>query len=116
MADIHILEGSFRTNGSGSIRVVYHIPIPSTYQDGTIASYPEDYTRDSQVADIDLNELEQIQMGTLYEYTESFRINTNRPQPIIVSEVRARWYDIQSLAAQQVRERYKYYGSILARS
>ena len=51
MADIHVLEGSFRDNGSGSFRIAYHISIPSAFRDGSIARYPDDYTRESQVID-----------------------------------------------------------------
>jgi hypothetical protein len=116
MSDIHILEGSFRNNGSGSIQIAYHIPVPSTYRDGTIARYPSDYTRDSQVLDIDLNELEDIRMGTVYEYIEPYRINVNVDQATIVAAIRARWHDIQTIAAKQVRERYKYYGQTLSKS
>ena len=116
MADIHVLEGSFRVNGSGSIRIAYHITVPESYRDGTIANYPEDYTRDSAVLDIDLDELNSIQLGTTYEHVESFRINVNTSQATIVAKVRARWHDIEVLAGKNVRERYKYYGSTLARS
>jgi len=116
MADIHVLEGNFRSNGAGTIRIAYHIPVPETYRDGTIASYPEDYSRESAVVDIELAELELIQMGHVFEYLESFRVNTNIPQSTLVSQVRDRWHDVQSIAGQQVREQYKYYGTTLARS
>ena len=116
MSDIHILEGSFRKNGAGSIRIAYHIPVPGSYQDGTIARYPSDYARDSSVLDIDLNELEDLRTGTLYEHIETFRININVNQADIVAAIRARWHDVEMIAGDLVKNRYKYYGQALARS
>lgn len=116
MADIHVLEGRFRGNGTGSIRIVYHIPVPESYRNGTIANYPEDYNRESAVPDIELSELDDIKTGVVYEHVESFRMNVNTSQAVIVALIRERWHDIQTLAGKHVRERYKYYGSTLARS
>lgn len=116
MSDIHILEGSFRGNGSGALQVAYHIPVPTTYQDGTIANYPTDATRTSQVADVPAQDLSDIQDGSLYEYMESFPVNINGDQGAQTATIRARWHDVQTIAAQLVRERYKFYGTTLAQS
>ena len=116
MADIHVLEGNFRENGSGSFRIAYHIPVPASYQNGTIANYPEDYTRTSVVVDIEVSELDEIVAGTMYEHIEHISTNVNASIPATTAMIRARWHDVETLAAKLVREQYKYYGTTLSRS
>lgn len=116
MADIHILQGNFKGNGSGSFQIAYHIPVPITYQDGTTASYPADATRTSQVADIGAPELAEIQAGTVLEHIENFPVNVNLDIAVTTAAIRARWHVVQDFAGARVAERYKYYGTTLARS
>ncbi len=116
MADIHILQGNFKENGSGSFRIAYHISVPTNYQDGTIASYPADATRTSEVADIGAPEMDEIKAGTIFEYVESFQVNVNLNIAVTTAAIRDRWHIIEAVASNKVAEQYKHFGTTLARS
>ena len=113
MSDIHLLTGSFDSNGSGSIRVAYHFP---TVGNGVSYTYPADASRTSEVTDITAQELGELQDGTLIERVKSFKTNKNKPKSEIVASIRASWQDEAGKLQTAITGEYENYGTTLDRS
>ena len=110
MADIHVLEGNYAEDESGSVRIAFHVPVPG----GT--AYPADATRVSEVPGIDSSELQQIRDGTLIEVERRVPLHGAESQADAVSRVRAMWHTIAADETQRIARDYRFYGTTLARS
>lgn len=103
MADIHALNGDINSSGIGNIKTVFHIPV-------SVAKYPVDNTRESEVPNISQAELDAIRSGTLYEHVVSIPVNLNSMTgPELAAEARARYANVEAVAETRLSDMYKFY-------
>ena len=112
MADIHILAGSFGSNGSGSYRVAFHC-----FTAGL--NIPTDLSRTSAVLGLgvdDPDELTAIQNGTVTEVVKSIPFNKALNIDDTKAKIRALWDDVNSETVARMTDEYRFYGTTLERS
>ena len=109
MADIHVLETD-RAGDSVRARILYHVPVS-----GASNAYPGGQT--SALASISTAEADALLAGTLYEASETLKTTAAGTTPAaLASMVRARWEPARVRVQAMLDERYKYFGTEMARA
>ena len=109
MADIHILETD-RSGPSVRARIVYHVPVNRDNN-----AYPGGQT--SGVPNISQAEIDALAAGTLYEESKTLKTTAAGTTPAaLAATVRARWEPARVRVQAMLDERFKYYGTELARA
>ena len=113
MSDIHVLEGQFKKNKSGIVRLVFHVDVPQS------SNYPADNTRESEVPNLETDDnihFLAIRAGTVFESVENYPINADRTNGELVAEIKMRWHIVQTKVTAMINNNYKFYGQTLSRS
>ena len=109
MADIHILETD-RSGASVRARIAYHVPVNRDNN-----AYPGGQS--SGLASISSAEAAALAAGTLYEAAETLKTTAAGTTPAaLAATVRARWEPARVRVQAMLDERFKYYGTELARA
>jgi len=108
MSDIHLLESSFSANGSGQIKVAFHVP-----NDTGQNNYPGSGA--SMVSDISQAEQDELTAGTLVEVIKIMKDNIDRGQAVIKNRIQAMWVTVAADTQTKLNKDYKFYGISLAR-
>ncbi len=108
MADIHMLNGSFdKDNGSGVVRVVFHVPnTNNNYPGGVISSIPG----------LSQGEIDGLANGTIIEVIRAVRSNHGRTIAETRAQIRDMWATVASRTQARINKEYRFYGTTLARA
>lgn len=107
MSDIHALNANVNDSGVGSVPLVLHVPI-------SVANYPVDENRTSELPGISQAELDEIKAGTLYEKVVQMPVNFNSmTQPELVVAARVLYSEQSTKIINNLTWSYKYYLSAI---